>query len=51
MSMNIQPERIQIDRLSIVVHDDTSNLMRYNNHFMYTKNPKQIRHCYRYKLY
>ena len=23
------------------------NLMRYNNHFMYIKNLKQIRHCYR----
>ncbi len=24
----------------------TPNLMRYNNHFMYIKDLKQVRHCY-----
>ena len=42
-----EPELLQIDRRSICHYDDTLNLMRYNNHFMYIKDLKQIRHCYR----
>jgi len=42
-----EPELLQIDRRSICNYDDTLNLMRYNNHFMYIKDLKQIRHCYR----
>ena len=42
-----EPELLQIDRRSITNYDDTLDLMRYNNHFMYIKNLKQIRHCYR----
>ncbi len=42
-----EPELLQIDRRSITNYDDTLNLMRYNNHFMYIKNLQQIRHCYR----
>ena len=42
-----EPESLQIDRRSITNYDDTLNLMRYNNHFMYIKNLQQIRHCYR----
>ncbi len=30
-------------------YDDTMNLMRYNNHFMYIKNLQQIRYCYKCK--
>jgi len=44
-----EPELLQIDRRSICNYDDTLNLMRYNNHFMYIKDLKQIRHCYRCK--
>ena len=32
-----EPELLQIDRRSICNYDDTLNLMRYNNHFMYIK--------------
>ena len=32
-----EPELLQIDRRSITNYDDTLNLMRYNNHFMYIK--------------
>ena len=46
---NDEPDIIQIDRRSITNYDDTMNLMRYNNHFMYIKDLKQIRHCYRCK--
>ena len=41
------PETIRIDRRSITNYNDTMNLMRYNNHFMYIKDLKQIRHVYR----
>jgi hypothetical protein len=41
------PESLQIDRRSICNYEDTLNLMRYNNHFMYITNLQQIRHCYR----
>ncbi len=44
-----ESELLQIDRRSITNYDDTLNLMRYNNHFMYIKYLKQIRHCYRCK--
>jgi hypothetical protein len=44
-----EPELLQIDRRSICNYDDTLNLMRYNNHFMYIKDLKQIRHCYKCK--
>jgi len=40
-------DELRIDRRSITNYDDTLNLMRYNNHFMYIKNLQQIRHCYR----
>jgi hypothetical protein len=46
---NDEPEIIQIDRRSITKYDDTLNLMRYNNHFMYITNLNQIRHSYRCK--
>ena len=44
-----EPKLLQIDRRSICNYDDTLNLMRYNNHFMYIKDLKQIRHCYKCK--
>jgi hypothetical protein len=44
-----EPELLQIDRRSSTNYDDTMNLMRYNNHFMYLKNLQQIRHCYKCK--
>ena len=40
-------DTLRIDRRSICNYDDTLNLMRYNNHFMYITNLQQIRHCYR----
>ena len=46
---NDEPELLQIDRRSISNYNDTLNLMRYNNHFMYIKDMKQIRHCYKCK--
>ncbi len=33
-----EPELLQIDRRSIANYDDTLDLMRNNNHFMYIKN-------------
>jgi len=42
-----EPETIRIDTGSITNYNDTMNLMRYNNHFMYIKDLKQIRHVYR----
>jgi hypothetical protein len=44
-----EPELLQIDRRSMCEYDDTLNLMRYNNHFMYIKDLKQIRHSYKCK--
>ena len=44
-----EPELLQIDRRSITNYEDTLNLMRYNNHFMYIKDMKQMRHCYKCK--
>ena len=46
---NDEPDILQIDRRSICKYEDTLNLMRYNNHFMYIKDLNQIRHCYRCK--
>ena len=40
---------VEIDRRSMLKYDDTLNLMRYKNHFMYIKDLNQIRHCYRCK--
>jgi hypothetical protein len=40
-------DTLRIDRRSICNYNDTLDLMRYNNHFMYIKDLKQIRHCYR----
>ena len=44
-----EPELLQIDRRSMCEYDDTLNLMRYNNHFMYIEDLKQIRHSYKCK--
>ena len=38
-----------IDRRSINLFEDSINLLRYNNHFMYIKNMDQMRHCYKCK--
>ncbi len=46
---NDEPDIIQIDRRSICNYNNTLNLMRYNNHFMYIKNLEQVRHCYKCK--
>jgi hypothetical protein len=40
---------VEIDRRSMLKYDDTLNLMRYKNHFMFIKDLNQIRHCYRCK--
>ncbi len=39
-----EPELLQIDKRSITNYDETSNLMRCDNHLMYIKDLKQIRH-------
>jgi hypothetical protein len=53
MNINVythdEPSVLQIDRRSMGKYDDTLNLMRFNNHFMYIKDLKQIRHCYKCK--
>ena len=38
-----------IDRRSINLFEDSINLLRYNNHFMFIKNMDQMRHCYKCK--
>ena len=38
-----------INRRSINLFEDSINLLRYNNHFMYIKNMDQMRHCYKCK--
>jgi hypothetical protein len=38
-----------IDRRSANLYEDSINLLRYNNHFMYIKNMDQMRHCYKCK--
>ena len=48
-STHDEPELLQIDRRSMCEYDDTLNLMRYNNHFMYIKDLKQIRYSYKCK--
>jgi hypothetical protein len=40
---------VEIDRRSMLKYEDTLNLMRYKNHFMYITDLNQIRHCYRCK--
>ena len=40
---------VEIDRRSMLKYEDTLNLMRYKNHFMYIKDLNQIRHSYRCK--
>ena len=44
---NDEPESLQIDRRSKGDYVDTLNLMRYNNHFMYITDMKQLRHNYK----
>ena len=46
---NDEPDIFMIDRRSINLFEDSINLLRYNNHFMYIKNMDQMRHCYKCK--
>ena len=49
MYTNDEPNIFMIDRRSINLFEDSINLLRYNNHFMYIKNMDQMRHCYKCK--